>query len=162
MAAVDYFLKIDGIDGESVDNKHKGEIEILSYSWGMSQSGAGAAGSGGGSGKVSIQDIHFTAKTSLASPNLMLACATGQHIKKAVITLRKAGGKQEEYLVINLQDCFISSFAPNGEASGNVKVDDRPIESISLNFNKLEWIYDSPVTGQIVDVSFDFTPQTTP
>ena len=161
MAAVDYFLKIDGIAGESTDDKHKGEIEISSFSWGVSNN-IGSQSSGAGAGKVSVQDFHFTLHTNLASPNLMLACATGKHIPKAVLTLRKAGGNHEEYLVINLQDCLISSFSPDGTAVGNPKVDDRPVESISLNFNKIEWIYDSPVTGQIVDVAFDFTPATTP
>ena len=156
--AVDYFLKLDGIAGESTDSKHKGEIELSSWSWGETNAGASSAGAGGG--KVAIQDFNFTFKTNLASPNLMLACASGQHIVKATLTCRKAGGTQEEYLVINLQDCLVSSFSPGGTANGSPKVDDRPVESMSLNFTKIEWIYDSAITGQIIDVSFDFTPQT--
>ncbi len=158
MAAVDYFLKLDGIAGESPDAKHKTEIELSSFSWGVQNSG-GAAG-GGSTGKVSIQDFHFTAKESLASPNLMLACAAGTHIKKATLTCRKAGGNQEEYLVIHLEDCLLSSFSLDGATTGVPKVDDRPVDAISINFTKISYIFDSPTTGQIVDVSFDFTPQT--
>ena len=77
MAAVDYFLKIDGIDGESVDSKHAGAIEPLSFSWGLSQAGSFATGGGAGAGKVQFQDFHFTSNTSKASPKLMLACASG-------------------------------------------------------------------------------------
>ena len=90
MAQVDYFLKVEGIDGESTDDKHKGEIDLESWSWGETNSGSFAAGGGGGAGKVVMQDLHVVSKMSKASPNLMIACATGQHIKKAVLTSRKA------------------------------------------------------------------------
>jgi type VI secretion system secreted protein Hcp len=92
--AFDAFLKIDGVDGESQDSRHQGEIELLSFSWGESQAGNVAHGGGGGAGKVSMQDFHFTMRLSKASPKLMLSCASGQHIKSAVLTLRKAGGEQ--------------------------------------------------------------------
>src|ERR1700753_4105926 len=84
MAAVDYFLKIDGIEGESKDSKHKGEIDLDSWSWGANQSGTYHGGGGGGAGKVAMQDFHFVMKINKASPKLMLACASGEHIKKAV------------------------------------------------------------------------------
>ena len=91
MAAVDYFLKIDGIPGESTDSKHKNEIDIESWSWGEANSGSHAYGGGGGAGKVSVQDFNFTMHVNKASPKLFLACATGQHIKEALLTCRKAG-----------------------------------------------------------------------
>src|SRR5262249_20296840 len=100
MAAVDYFLKIDGIDGESQDHKHKGEIDLLSWSWGEHQSGTHGAGGGGGAGKVSMGDFHFVMHINKASPKLMLACADGEHIRKAVLTCRKAGTEQQEFLKI--------------------------------------------------------------
>src|SRR6478609_2866958 len=102
--AFDAFLKLDGIDGESTDDKHKNEIEVLSYSWGLTQSSSGDSGGGGGAGKATFQDLHFVSHLSKASPMLFLKCATGQHIKEGLITVRKAGGGQLEYLKITLTD----------------------------------------------------------
>src|SRR3954463_7879854 len=98
MAAVDYFLKIDGIQGESTDSKHKNEIDIESWSWGQTNAGSHAYGGGGGAGKVSMHDFSFTMRTNKASQKLFLACASGQHIKEALLTCRKAGKEQQEYL----------------------------------------------------------------
>ena len=89
--AFDAFLKIDGIDGESTDKFHPGEIEISSFSWGVTQTGSIGSGGGGGAGKASFQDLHFSSSISKASPNLMIACATGEHIKEATLTVRKGG-----------------------------------------------------------------------
>ena len=137
MAAVDYFLKIDGIEGESQDDKHKNEIDVLSWSWGENQHGTSAAGGGGGAGKVSMQDFHFVMKVSKASPKLMLACATGEHIKKAVLTARKAGKEQQEYLKVTLSDLLVSSYQTGGSGHGDVV----PTDQVSLNFSKIEVVY---------------------
>lgn len=137
-AQVDYFLKIDGIEGESTDNRHKGEIEILSWSWGESNTGVMShAATGGGAGKVSMQDFHFTAVMSKASPSLFLKCATGEHIKQAVLTARKAGGDQQDYLKITLTDVLISSYQIGG-SNGDGGI---PIDQFSLNFAKIEFEY---------------------
>ncbi len=133
--AVDAFLKLDGIKGESLDNKHKDEIELDSYSFGLSQAGSGSFGGGGGAGKVQFQDFHFTTNTSKASPLLMLACATGKHINEGVISLRKAGDKPLEFIHIKLQDCLVSSYQMGG-SGGNL-----PIDQFSLNFGKIEFEY---------------------
>lgn len=137
MAAVDFFLKLDGIDGESTDDKHKGEIDIESFSWGVSQMGAHGSGGGGGAGKAVFQDVHFTTKVGKASPKLMLACATGQHIKKATLTVRKAGGTQEEYYKVTLSDLLVSSYQSGGHSGGDVI----PTDQFSLNFSKIEIEY---------------------
>lgn len=137
MAAVDYFLKIDGIDGESYDSKHKGEIDLESWSWGETNSGSGHAGGGHGAGKVVMQDFHFTMKYNKASVKLMLACATGEHIKKAVLTCRKAGTEQQEFLKVTFSDLIISSYQSGGSAHGDVI----PTEQISINFAKVEIEY---------------------
>ncbi len=84
MSRIDYFLKLDGVEGESQDSKHKNETELLSWSLGATNSGSFALGAGGGTGKVNISDAHFTKYIDKSSPNLMAACATGQHIPKAV------------------------------------------------------------------------------
>lgn len=136
MAAVDYFLKIDGIEGESTDSKHKGEIDIQSFSFGVANSGSHAGGGGGGSGKASFQDLHFTTHVSKASPKLMLACATGEHIKKAVLTVRKAGKDQQEYMKVTLEDLLVSSYQDGGH-EGSVF----PSDQFALNFSKIEFDY---------------------
>src|SRR5262249_37716529 len=107
MAVADYFLKIDGIEGESGDSKHKGEIEIDSFSFGATQTGTSGHGGGGGSGKVAMHDISFTARISKASPKLALACASGEHIKKAVLLCRKAGKDQQEFYKVTLSDVLV-------------------------------------------------------
>lgn len=137
MALVDYFLKIEGIDGESQDHKYKASIDVESWSWGETQSGTHAAGGGGGAGKVSMQDFHFVMKVNKASPKLMLACATGEHIKKAVLTCRKAGKEQQEFLKITLSDLLVSSFQSGGAQQSNIV----PVDQISLNYAKIEWEY---------------------
>lgn len=136
MAAVDYFLKIDGIEGESQDSKHKSEIEIQSFSFGATQTGSFAAGGGGGAGKVNMQDFHFTVPVNKASPKLLLACASGQHIKKAILTVRKAGKEQQEYLKYTFSDILVSSYQTGG-GGGDVM----PVDQISLNFAKIEQEY---------------------
>jgi len=137
MAAVDYFLKIDGIDGESVDDKHAGAIEPLSFSWGLSQAASFATGGGAGAGKVQFQDFHFTSNTSKASPKLMLACASGVHIKKAELFCRKAGGDGPgvEFIKLSFEDVLISSYQNGGH--GN----ESPTESISFAFAKIEFAF---------------------
>jgi len=137
MAAVDYFLKIEGIEGESADAKHKGEIDLESWSWGESQSGVHSAGGGGGAGKVHMQDFHFVMRMNKASPKLMLACASGQHIPKAILTMRKAGKQQQEYAKITLSELLVSSFQTGGSAKGEII----PLEQISLNYAKIEFEY---------------------
>lgn len=134
---VDMFLKIDGIDGESQDAKHKSEIEVLTYSFGSRQSGSQASGSGGGSGKVQMHDFHFTMRTSQASPKLFLHCANGKHIPTVVMVGRKAGGEQQEYQKITLSDVLVSSFQMSG-AQGDSEI---PVEQITLNFAKIEIEY---------------------
>ena len=134
---VDYFLKIDGIEGESTDKKHAKEIDLDAWSWGESQTGSGAPGGGGGAGKVSMQDFSFTMKFNKASPKLMLACATGKHIKTARLAVRKAGQGQQDYLTFTFTDVLVSSFQTGGsEASGLL-----PLDHVSLRFAKIEVEY---------------------
>src|SRR5215472_8307072 len=90
--AVDMFIKIGVIKGESKDDTHKDEIDVLAWSWGESNSGTTHQGGGGGSGKVNVQDLSFTKWVDLSTASLMQACTTGQHIDTATLTVRKAGG----------------------------------------------------------------------
>ena len=137
MAAVDYFLKIDGVQGESSQDGHVGEIEVLSFSWGESNKAAGPAhGGGGGAGKVSMQDFQFVMGLNRASVGLMKACATGQHIKTATLSARKAGKGQQEYLTFKFRDVLVSSFQTAGTEETPV-----PTDSVSFNFAKIEVEY---------------------
>jgi len=153
--AVDMFIKLDKIDGESHDDKHKGEIDIESYSFGMAQTGIGHTGGGSGAGKVSMQDLHFVKKVDAASHALMLACASGQHIANGTLTVRKAGEKPLEYLKIKLTDILISSVQDGGSAHGEV-----PTEQVSLNFSKVEFAYtkqknDGSADGAALEFKWD-------
>jgi type VI secretion system secreted protein Hcp len=130
--AADIFLKIDGIKGESKDDKHKDEIELLAWSWAESQTGSAGRGGGMGSGKVEIHDMTFSKYVDKATPKLISACAKGEHIPKAELAMRKAGGEQKEYLKIELDDVMVSNYSTSGSGGG-----DAPTENISLNFGKI-------------------------
>jgi type VI secretion system secreted protein Hcp len=134
--AIDYFLKIDGIEGESKDAKHKNEIEIESFSWGETNSGGAGRGTGGGAGKVSMQDLVVMTQTSKASPQLLLACASGQHFKSATLTVRKSGKDQQEFLVYKFTDVRVSSYQTGGSTGS-----DSPQDSTALNFARIEVEY---------------------
>jgi len=137
MALVDYFLKIEGIDGESQDAKHKNEIQLESFSFGATQTGTHSFGGGGGAGKVQLQDFHFVSNVNKASPKLFLACASGEHIKSATLVCRKAGKDQQEYLKIKLSDLLISSVQASGSPNGAII----PQEQVTINFAKIEFEY---------------------
>ncbi len=133
--ARDMYLKLAGIKGESEDSVHKDEIEIESFTFGVHQVGTSQTGGGGGAGKASFSDIVFQKRADVSSPLLMQACATGQHIATANLTVRKAGGKQEEYYKIKFTDILVSSFQNAGEH------DEIPVESLGLNYAKIEFEY---------------------
>jgi len=136
MAAFDYFLKIDGIQGESTDAMHKGEIELDSWSWGETQAHA-PGGGGGGAGKVTMSDFSFTTKLSKASPKLFLSCAEGSHIKAAWLTARKgaAAQKGDYFLKWTFSDLLISGYHTGAVDEG------APVDQVSFNFAKIEVEY---------------------
>jgi type VI secretion system secreted protein Hcp len=109
----------------------------MSYSWGVSQTGTMAFGGGGGAGKAQFNDFNFTTNTNKSSPLLFKACATGEHIKEATITVRKAGNEsKQDYLILKMTDVMISSYNPSASSGG-----DRPTESVSMAFAKIEFTY---------------------
>lgn len=134
--AVDYFLKIEGIPGESQDAKHKDEIEVLSWSWGESAVTQPGSGSGAGSGKVQFQDFHFTSLISKASPKLMEACASGKHPKNALLTARRAGGGNAEFLTFGFFDVLVASYQTGGSEGSAV-----PVDSAALRFSQIRVEY---------------------
>jgi type VI secretion system secreted protein Hcp len=135
MAISDFFLKIDGIPGESEDAKHKGQIDILGFSWGETNMANQGSGGGGGAGKVSFQDLQFTANVNKSSPIIAYHCASGKHITKAEVIARKQGDKQQDYYLMTLTDVVVSSYHSNGGASVI------PTESYSFAPAKVEWEY---------------------
>jgi len=137
MAQGDFFLKIDGIDGESKDSKHQGSLELDSWSWGETNQGSFHAYGGGGAGKVSMQDFHFVINAGKHSPKVMEHCATGQHIPSGLLTVRKAGGEQQEFLKIKFTDLLISSYQIGATKHGEIL----PTDQISFNFSKIEFEY---------------------
>ncbi len=142
---VDYFLKIEGIEGESEDDKHKNEIEVNTFQWEESQTGTFAQGGGGGAGKVHMNNFEFQCPVGKSSPKLMLACATGQHIPNAVLTCRKAGGGQQEFYKITMSDVLVSSYKTGCESPINgedVQVAvGQPVDRVGLSFGKIQVEY---------------------
>jgi type VI secretion system secreted protein Hcp len=135
------FLKLEGIEGESADAKHKGEIEIESFSWGASSPQATTPGGGGGAvGRVTMQDFSFTTPVTRASPKLFQACVDHRRIKTALLTVRRTGGPQQDFLKVTMSDVSISSWKQDAG-------DDRPTDNVSMSFRKVEIAY----TGQRPD-----------
>ena len=149
--SADMFLKIDGVEGEAIDHAHGGEIDILAWNWEMSQSGSMHSGGGGGAGKVAIRDVSVTKYIDKSTPNLINTCCTGKHYKEAILTVRKAGDKPVEYLIITMTDVLVTSVSTGGSGG-----EDRLTETISLNFAKVSVEY----TPQAKDGSAGATVET--
>ena len=148
--ASDIFAKIGDIKGESFDDKHKDEIEVLSFSWGVTNAGVVSPGGGAGAGKATFQDLSIVHHIDKASPLLLKACATGTHIKDAIITHRKAGKGQQEYLIVKLNDVIITGVT-HGGASG------QPFsESVSLAFAKVDLEYKPQKPDGSLDAGIHF------
>lgn len=146
------FLKLDGIDGESVDARHRGEIEIRSSSFGAAN--AVVVGGGGGSsvGKVRLQELHVVKAIDKASPRLFVSCVSGRHLKSATLTWRRAGAVPVDFLVITLEDIVVTSIQDDVTSAPGVAT----TEAIALAFGKIVLRYvsqkpdgspDAPVVG---------------
>ena len=149
--ASDVFAKIATIQGESIDDKHKNEIDVLAWSWGVMQSGSMAYGGAGGTRKASFNDFTFTHHIDKATPLLMKACAEGTHIPDATITVRKAGKGQQEYLVIKMTDVLIMSVAMSvAEGAADTA------ESVTLQFAKVDFEYKPQKADGSLDAGLHF------
>lgn len=133
--AQDIFLKVDGIQGESKDDKYKGWIEITGYTMGLSQpTSASASTAGGGSSeRASFHDLAITKELGKPSPKLALYCADGTHIKEVVFELCRAGGDKLKYMEYKLSDVIVSSIRTTGAIG-------IPTEKATFNYGKIEWI----------------------
>jgi len=136
--AIDMFFKLDGIKGEATDDKHKDEIKIEAFTFGVHQIGASQnTGKGLGAGRAEFIDVTITKHVDKASPPLMEHCATGKHIPSAMITVRKADGKEgAEYYIVKFSDLLVSSFVNTGDDDK-----DTLVETISLNYSKVVFNY---------------------
>ena len=144
--AADIHLKLGDIKGESTDDKHKDEIDVLSWSWGMSNAPSVVTGGGGGVGKVHFQDIQFVHRIDRASPNIMKACAIGEHIKDATLSQLKSGKTRVDYIIIKLNDVLVTSVSDSASSG-----DEQPTENVTLAFAKVDFEY----KPQKPDGSFD-------
>jgi type VI secretion system secreted protein Hcp len=134
--AADIFAKIGDIKGESADDKHKDEIEVLSYSWGVTKpTDITATGGGGGAGKATFHDLSFTHRIDTATPKLMEACATSVHLKDATITHRKAGKGQQEFLIIKMSDVIVTGAVQSDAGDGG------GAETVNMVFAKVDFSY---------------------
>jgi type VI secretion system secreted protein Hcp len=135
--AFDAFLKIDGIPGESTDDKHKDWIEVLSYNWGASQPSSASASSSGGASheRANFQDFTIKKVLDKATPKMALACAGGDHIKSVTLELCRAGKDKVKYMEYKLTNCIISNITNAGGGEGE------PSETLAFNYGKIEWTY---------------------
>jgi type VI secretion system secreted protein Hcp len=136
----DAFLKVDGLDGESNDSKHKGEMEILSFHWGVTQAITGTTSSTGTftGQRADLSPLIVTKQLDKASAKAAQACAAGDHFASAVLTLNRAGGDKQPYMEYKLSDVLISSYRVGGSAQGDGGV---PLEEVAFNYGKIEWKY---------------------
>jgi type VI secretion system secreted protein Hcp len=149
--ASDTFAKIGDIKGESLDSKHKDEIEVLSWSWGVTQTGSVAHGGGGGAGRAVFQDFTFTHHLDKASPVLLKACATGEHIRDATVTVRKAGKGQQDYLIIKMTDVIITGVAIDDDGGQAATA-----ERVLLQFAKVDLEYKPQKADGSLDAGIHF------
>jgi type VI secretion system secreted protein Hcp len=148
--ASDIFAKLGDIKGESIDSKHKDEIEVLSYSWGVTNAGSMGYGTGGGDGKATFHDLSFVHNIDKASPVLMQTCATGTHLKEATITHRKSGKEQHEYLIVKMNDVIITGVTHGGSG------DSGHSENVSLSFAKVSVEYKPQKADGSLDAGIHF------
>ena len=134
--AMDMFIQIGALKGESVDKVHAGKTDVLAWSWGLSNSGSAHVGGGAGAGKVNVQDLSFTKYVDKSTPDLLLAACNGKHYKSALLTVRKAGEKPLEYLKITMTEVLITSVSTGGSGG-----EDRLTENVTLNFAQVKLDY---------------------
>ncbi|MFJ3076607.1 MULTISPECIES: type VI secretion system tube protein Hcp [Pseudomonas] len=144
--AFDAYLKIDGIPGEALDDKHKDWIEVLGYQYGATQATSATASSSGGasSERVNLSDFTIRKYVDKASAKAFEACCKGQHIKEVVLNVNRAGGDKVTYLTITLEEVVISSvnFLGNLPIDGEAKAEsDLPMEEIKFNFSRIKTTY---------------------
>jgi type VI secretion system secreted protein Hcp len=140
--SMDYFLKIDGIAGESTDRQHKEEIELVSFSWGLTrQAPHGGGGSGVGAGRAQLKEFQFLMRVNKASPAVFLAAASGRHIKDATLSVSRGGKQVFDWLRVKFRDILITSYEQAGDE------EDPPHELVAFDFGQVEIQYSQSARG---------------
>lgn len=135
--ATDMYLKLEGIEGESLDDAHKNEIQVMSFDYGATQSATAHEGGGSTSGRADVHDLTVVKHVDKSSPVLFHYCASGAHIAKATLSVRKsAGAKKVDYLVLTMEQVLISSFKSGAQGTA-----DRVTETMVLNFATIKVQY---------------------
>ena len=134
--AFDAFVKIDGIEGESTDNKHAGWIEVLEYGTKISQKVSATASSAGGAGVERADFAGFTFRKQLdkASPKIAVTCADGTHVDTVIVEFCRAGTDKTKFMEYRLTNCIVSDVSTMGGG-------EFPSEAVSINYGKIEWRY---------------------
>ena len=132
---VEMFLKLAGIEGESSDAKHKGEIDVLAWSWGLSET-VSASGGGGGAGRTKIESLSIEKLVDLASPLLLSFSAQGKHISDGILATRKPSKTADDFLLFKMTDVIVTSVHMTASKETN-----EPAENITLSFGKMELDY---------------------
>lgn len=132
----DTHIKFDGVDGESIHADHKGEIEVQSWSWNVTNVNLGS-GTGSGKGKANPGDFTFVHGYDKASPILAKKCAQGVHFPTVVVTARKSGEGQKDFLVVKMKEVFITSVHPAGSQGGDI------MEQVSMSYQQIDFAYKS-------------------
>lgn len=132
--AIDTHIKFDGIDGEATHQDHKGEIEVMSWSWNITNV-SNLTGGGSGQGKATAGDFHFMHQYDKASPNLAKKCAKGEHFPTVVLTARKSGDGQKDFLKVTMKEVYITSVSPAGSSGGGIA------EGVSMSVSDIEFAY---------------------
>jgi len=143
-AAVDMFLKLEGIQGESADKANAGSIDVLAWAEGLSQSGTTHLGGAGGAGKVNVQDISLTKYLDSSSPSLRKYISSGMIIPSALLTVRTAGVTPRIFFKIEMKNILVSSVSAGGSGG-----EDRLTENLSLNFAEVKWTYIKPDGSEV-------------
>lgn len=163
-ALVDYFLQINGVEGESPDQQYPGWIQLQAWRWAEENSGRWGFGSGGGAGKVEMKDFEFRMVTNKASPKLFLLCSTGEHLSQAKLVCRKSGQGQQDFLTVTFSNCLVSSYTTLGNIPsglGDLMDTDivMPTDVIKLNFARIEFEYkeqkNDGTMGAVIKAGYD-------
>jgi type VI secretion system secreted protein Hcp len=161
---VDYFLKIDGVEGESPDQQYPGWIQLQAWQWAEENAGRWGFGSGGGAGKVEMKDFEFRMVSNKASPKLFLLCATGEHVTQAKLVCRKSGKGQQDFIAVTFSNCLVSAFRTVGNMPsgfGDMEGADivLPTDVIRLNFARIEMEYkeqkNDGTMGAVIKAGYD-------
>lgn len=131
--AIDCYIKFDGVEGESSNKDHKGEVEVLSWRWDIASTGQ-VGGTSTGKGKTVAGPLSFVHLYDKASPLLAKQCASGKIFKTVVLTSRKAGEGQKDFLQVSLKEVQVTSVQPSGAETDIT-------ETVTLSYRDIEFAY---------------------